>query len=90
MGYTHVVFRSHLYGDEDVRSARERDAGQKSALGTYMTDGIVGASELRILASVTVVTVRSDQSCEKEGYCCEGSHGVAGLRRWRGRSCLDN
>lgn len=39
-----------------------------------MTDGVVGASELRVLASVIVVAVRGDQDYEKEGYCREGSH----------------
>lgn len=43
---------------------------------TYVTDGILGAGELRVLAGIVVVTVRGDQDCEKEGYCREGLHGV--------------
>lgn len=54
----------------------ERDTGPKSGQ-TYVTDGVVGASELRVLAGAAVVAMRGDQDYEKEGYCREGSHRVA-------------
>ena len=73
MGYTHVVLRSHLVRE---RKTSERDTGPKSAR-TYVTDGVVGASELRVLAGGVVVTMCGDLDHEKEGYCREGSHRVA-------------
>jgi hypothetical protein len=54
----------------------DRDTGPKSGLA-YVTDGVVGASELRVLAGAVVVTMSGDQDYEKEGYCREGSHRVA-------------
>lgn len=46
--------------------------------GTYVTDGVVGVGSIRVLASAVVVTMAGDQDCEKEGYCRQGLHGVAG------------
>lgn len=68
-----MVFRSHLYGDEDVRRCAANEMPARNRRGTYMTDGVVCASELRV-ASVIMVAMRGDQDCEKEEYCREGSH----------------
>lgn len=46
---------------------------------TYVTDSVVDASELRVLASVVVVAMRGGQEYEKEGYCREGLHGSRSL-----------
>lgn len=70
---------THMWCSEAICEWGNEDVGScvpEIGMGTYVTDGIVSTSELRVLASV-VVTVSGDQDCEKEGYCREGLHGVA-------------
>lgn len=53
----------------------QKEIRTRNRAGTYVTDGIVSASELRVLSGMVVVAaVCGDQDCEKEGYCRERLH----------------